>query len=69
MSIEHDWSFAMELKQSDQPRKRHHMRNKLRKAAKKAEELLTLISTISDGCDARTTLEAQVRDKNILKHS
>lgn len=59
MSIEHDWSFAMELKQSDQPRKRHHMRNKLRKAAKKAEELLTLISTISDGCDARTTLEAQ----------
>ena len=30
-SVEHDWAFAMELKQSDDPRKRHHMRNKLRK--------------------------------------
>jgi len=35
ISIEHDWSYAEELRQSDQPRKRHHMKNKLRKAAKK----------------------------------
>ena len=59
MSIEHDWSFAMELKQSEQPRKRHHMRSKLRKASKKAHELLTLLTNIADSCDARTTLEAQ----------
>jgi len=59
MSIEHDWAFAMELKQSDQPRKRHHMRNKLRKAAKKAQELQELLKNIANSCDARTTLEAQ----------
>lgn len=59
MSIEHDWSFAMELKESDQPRKRHHMRNKLRKASKKAHELLALLGNIADSCDARTALEAQ----------
>jgi len=47
------------LRQSDQPRKRHHMKNKLRKAAKKASELLNLLSSVADSCDARTTLEAQ----------
>lgn len=58
-SVEHDWAFAMELKQSDDPRKRHHMRNKLRKASKRASELSALINELGDRVDARTQLETQ----------
>ena len=35
------------------------MRNKLRKASKKANELTSLLESIADQCDSRTTLEVQ----------
>ena len=41
-------------------RKRHHMRNKLRKASKKASELIAVLSEMGEGVDARTNLETQV---------
>jgi len=62
INIEHDWSFAMELKalaDDESSRKRHHMRNKLRKASKKASELIAVLSEMGEGVDARTNLETQ----------
>ena len=54
----------MELKalaDDESSRKRHHMRNKLRKASKKASELIAVLSEMGEGVDARTNLETQVR--------
>ena len=53
----------MELKalaDDESSRKRHHMRNKLRKASKKASELIAVLSEMGEGVDARTNLETQV---------
>ena len=54
----------MELKalaDDESSRKRHHMRNKLRKASKKASELIAVLSEMGEGVDARTNLETQAR--------
>jgi len=59
MGIEQDWAYSMELKHDDGPRSRHHMRNKLRKASRKASELTALLESIADQCDSRTTLEVE----------
>jgi len=56
---ERAWAYAMQLKQeaNTKPRKRFHLANRLRKAAKIAAELEKLSD--SERCDARTKLEAQ----------
>ncbi len=56
---ERAWAFAMQLKQESntEPRKKFHLINRLRKAAKFAAELEKLSQ--SSKCDARTKLEAQ----------
>ena len=61
MTAERAWSMAMHLKQeaNAEPRKKHHMTEKLRKAVKHADHL----NKLCDGCvkvDVRTKLEAQV---------
>lgn len=62
MSCERAWAMAMDLKQDDQttpnPRKRHHMIERLRKARKIANELEDLCNN-SERCNARTKLESQ----------
>lgn len=52
------WAAAQQLKQESQtePRKRHHMNARLRKAERYAKELLTLSE---NHCDARSRLECQ----------
>ena len=61
MTSERAWSMAMHLKQeaNSEPRKRHHMMEKLRKAVKHADKLNSLCDG-SPKVDARTKLEAQV---------
>jgi signal recognition particle subunit SRP68 len=56
---ERSWAYAMELKQlaNDEPRKKFHLINRLRKAAKFASDLEKISQSIK--CDARTKLEAQ----------
>ncbi|XP_002120160.2 signal recognition particle subunit SRP68-like isoform X2 [Ciona intestinalis] len=60
MTSERAWSLAMYLKQeaNSEPRKRHHMVEKMRKAVVLASELNTLCES-SEKVDARTKLEAQ----------
>lgn len=62
VEAERCWSYAMQLKSemNENPRKRYHMVNKLRKAENFAQELATLCDQIS--VDARTKLEVQVSD-------
>ena len=48
-NIEHDYAYALELKKAESPRARHHMRNKLRKAAKRAQEFLGLLDELGEG--------------------
>ena len=63
----------MELKalaDDESSRKRHHMRNKLRKASKKASELISVLSEMGEGVDARTNLETQARFfSSLLPHA
>ena len=61
MTSERAWSMAMYLKQeaNSQPRKRHHMVEKMRKAVSCAMELNKLCED-SEKVDPRTKLEAQV---------
>ena len=56
---ERAWSYAMQLKQeaNSDPRKKFHLLNRLRKAAKVAQHLDTLSQSAK--CDARTKLESQ----------
>nr|CAB3266573.1 signal recognition particle subunit SRP68 [Phallusia mammillata] len=60
MTSERAWSMAMYLKQeaTQEPRKRHHMVEKMRKAVVHASELNKLCEE-SEKVDARTKLEAQ----------
>jgi signal recognition particle subunit SRP68 len=55
------WAYAMQLRQDANkvPRKTHHSRQRLRKAAKYAE-LLERLASVEGKVDARTALEAQV---------
>jgi signal recognition particle subunit SRP68 len=57
---ERAWSYAMQLKQESNtdPRKKFHLVNRLRKAAKQASDLEKLCCA-SSKCDARTKLETQ----------
>ncbi|XP_066560333.1 signal recognition particle subunit SRP68 [Amia ocellicauda] len=59
MEAERAWSYAMQLKQeaNTEPRKRFHLLSRLRKAAKRSEELERLCE--SPKVDAKTKLEAQ----------
>ncbi|KAI8808146.1 hypothetical protein BJ742DRAFT_809857 [Cladochytrium replicatum] len=52
------WSYAMELKSesAEEPRKKHHLIQKLRRAAQAANELQTVSANV---VDARTMLELQ----------
>lgn len=61
MEAERAWSYAMQLKQeaNTEPRKRFHLLARLRKAAKHGEQLEKLCE--SPRVDAKTKLEAQVR--------
>jgi signal recognition particle subunit SRP68 len=65
-SAERAWSFAMQLKQesNNEPRKKFHMINKLKKATKYSSELEKLSQ--SNKFDARTKLEAQGYNSLIL---
>ena len=59
-NIEHDYAYALELKQVEHVRARHHMRNKLRKAAKRAHGFIALLDELGEArCDARTMLEGR----------
>merc|ERR1712123_529978 len=59
-NIEHDYAYALELKQVENVRARHHMRNKLRKAAKRAHAFCALLDELGEArCDARTMLEGR----------
>ena len=61
MCSERSWAMAMELKQevNSDPRKKFHLLRRLKRAAKYANQLLSL-SEACVRCDARTRLEAQV---------
>ena len=67
MTAERAWSMAMYLKQeaAAESRKRHHMVERLRKAVKHADQLFSLCDG-SAKVDARTKLEAQVININLL---
>lgn len=58
---ERAWAYAMELKanMAAEPRKRHHMVARLRKATRLVDQLEQLAATVT--CDARTNLEISVR--------
>lgn len=59
MDAERSWAYAMQLKEESntEPRKRYHLKSKLKKAVQYADNLATLCN--SEKCDARTQLEAQ----------
>ena len=59
MTVERAWAYAMQLKfeMNTEPRKRFHMINRLRKAAKEAERLDELVQSSGERCDARSKLE------------
>ena len=59
MTVERAWAYAMQLKfeMNTEPRKRFHMINRLRKAAKEAERLDELVQGSGERCDARSKLE------------
>ena len=59
MTVERAWAYAMQLKfeMNTEPRKRFHMVNRLRKAAKEAERLDELVQSSGERCDARSKLE------------
>jgi signal recognition particle subunit SRP68 len=61
MSTERAWAYAMQLKfeMNTEPRKKYHMVNRLRKAAKEAEKLDALVAEAGERCDARTKLETK----------
>ena len=59
-NIEHDYAYALELKKAESPRARHHMRNKLRKAAKRAAEFLSLLDELGEG-------KGSLKKLNLLK--
>lgn len=67
MEAERAWSYAMQLKQeaNTEPRKRFHLLARLRKAAKHSEKLEKLCE--SHRVDAKTKLEAQVREKVMFR--
>ena len=60
MDAERSWAYAMQLKEESntEPRKRYHLKSKLKKAVQYADNLAALCN--SDKCDARTQLEAKV---------
>ncbi|KAL1916511.1 uncharacterized protein VTP21DRAFT_5702 [Calcarisporiella thermophila] len=61
-NAERAWAYAQELKRdtTSNPRKRHHMVRRLRKAAHFASELAALCSSkCNNGMDARSALDAQ----------
>jgi len=60
MNCERAWAHAMQLKfeMNTEPRKKYHMINRLRKAAKYAVKLETLCNE-SAVVDARTKLESK----------
>jgi len=59
MTVERAWAYAMQLKfeMNSEPRKRFHMINRLRKAAKESERLDGLVQSSGERCDARSKLE------------
>ena len=63
MSAERAWALGMELKQAanTEHRKKFHLMRRLQRSVKHANELLQLCES-SERCDARTRLEAQVRN-------